>query len=278
MGQEEGEEGNQEDITEVEVALAQGIASSLRTLVIASFRAPPNKFVLGETNMGEMPKVTRNTHTNQILRPVAPSPPQKYRKKSMSCGFSGSIHGRVHACVPAFYFINLSVVPSCHQRTEIHNPGASLSHKPARVDLPPETRAQPSPRVNRTGLMQRLNPTGSLLRARSFVARHDYIFALLCLLNVNMGALNTSDLLLGNGESGTIVRKEGDGETSVIGETPVDLSLEMVLAQGLLDDMAGVYKRVKRFRFQAFCSSFFGLFKHSVSARANEPLEQLCAV
>ncbi|CAM9838706.1 unnamed protein product, partial [Choristocarpus tenellus] len=70
----------------MEIALAQGIASSLRTLVIASFRAPPNKFVLG--------------------------------------------------------------------------------------------------------LMHRLNPTGSLLRARLFVARHDYIFALLCLLNINMGALN----------------------------------------------------------------------------------------
>lgn len=47
-GREEAEEGNQEHISEVEVALAQGIASSLRTLVIASFRAPPNKFVLGE--------------------------------------------------------------------------------------------------------------------------------------------------------------------------------------------------------------------------------------
>lgn len=31
-----------------EAALAKGIASSLRTLVIASFRAPPNKFVLGK--------------------------------------------------------------------------------------------------------------------------------------------------------------------------------------------------------------------------------------
>lgn len=38
-------------MTEVEAALAQGIASSLRTLVIASFRAPPNKFVLGEKSM-----------------------------------------------------------------------------------------------------------------------------------------------------------------------------------------------------------------------------------
>lgn len=104
--------------------------------------------------------------------------------------------------------------------------------------------------------MQRLNPTGSLLRARSFVARHDYIFALLCLLNVNMGALNTSALLLGNGESATVVQEEGVGGTSVIGETPMDLSLEMVLAQGLLDDMAGVYKRVKCFS-RSVC---FGIF------------------
>eukprot|EP00752_Nemacystus_decipiens_P008440 g7544.t1 len=141
VGRQEGDKGSEEHVTEVEAALAQGIASSLRTLVIASFRAPPNKFVLG--------------------------------------------------------------------------------------------------------LMQRLNPTGSLLRARSFVARHDYIFALLCLLNVNMGALNTSAFLLGTGESATAVVREEEGrEKSVIGETPIDLSLEMVLAQGLLDDMAGVYKRM----------------------------------
>ena len=38
-----------ENASGVEAALAQGIASSLRTLVIASFRAPPNKFVLGKT-------------------------------------------------------------------------------------------------------------------------------------------------------------------------------------------------------------------------------------
>jgi formate-dependent nitrite reductase membrane component NrfD len=36
-------------------------------------------------------------------------------------------------------------------------------------------------------LLQRFNPTASLLRMKSFVSRHDYIFSLLCLLNVNMG-------------------------------------------------------------------------------------------
>jgi hypothetical protein len=49
------------------------------------------------------------------------------------------------------------------------------------------------------GLLRRLNPTTSLLRASSFVARHDYLFALLCLLNVNMGAL---DLSSGNSKGG----------------------------------------------------------------------------
>ena len=39
-------------------------------------------------------------------------------------------------------------------------------------------------------LLRRLNPTESLLRASTFVARHEYVFALLCLLNVNMGAFD----------------------------------------------------------------------------------------
>lgn len=52
VGREERKEGSEEHMAEVESALAQGISSSLRTLVIASFRAPPNKFVLGETNGG----------------------------------------------------------------------------------------------------------------------------------------------------------------------------------------------------------------------------------
>lgn len=50
LGQEEGEDDLRHRKAGVEAALAQGIASSLRTLVIASFRAPPNKFVLGEAN------------------------------------------------------------------------------------------------------------------------------------------------------------------------------------------------------------------------------------
>ena len=41
-------------------------------------------------------------------------------------------------------------------------------------------------------LLHRFNPTASLLRMKSFVARNDYIFSLLLLLNVNMGAFDVS--------------------------------------------------------------------------------------
>lgn len=92
--------------------------------------------------------------------------------------------------------------------------------------------------------MQRLNPTGSLLRARPFVARHDYIFTLLCLLNVNMGALNTSAVPGGGETAQRAAAADGDNFHSEILEAPPELSLEMVLAQGLLDDMAGVFQQV----------------------------------
>ena len=41
-------------------------------------------------------------------------------------------------------------------------------------------------------LLHRFNPTASLLRMKSYVARNDYIFSLLLLLNVNMGAFDVS--------------------------------------------------------------------------------------
>lgn len=41
-------------------------------------------------------------------------------------------------------------------------------------------------------LLRRLNPTSQILRASAFCRFHDYIFALLCMLNVNMGALDLS--------------------------------------------------------------------------------------
>lgn len=39
-------------------------------------------------------------------------------------------------------------------------------------------------------LLRRLNPTSQLLRASAFCRFHDYIFALICMLNINMGALD----------------------------------------------------------------------------------------
>jgi hypothetical protein len=41
-------------------------------------------------------------------------------------------------------------------------------------------------------LLKRFNPTSQILRATAFCRHHDYIFALLCMLNVNMGALDLS--------------------------------------------------------------------------------------
>lgn len=41
-------------------------------------------------------------------------------------------------------------------------------------------------------LLKRFNPTSQILRATAFCRHHDYIFALLCMLNVNMGALELS--------------------------------------------------------------------------------------
>jgi hypothetical protein len=39
-------------------------------------------------------------------------------------------------------------------------------------------------------LLRRLNPTTQLLRAAAFCRYHDYIFTLICMLNINMGALD----------------------------------------------------------------------------------------
>jgi hypothetical protein len=41
-------------------------------------------------------------------------------------------------------------------------------------------------------LLQRMNPTSQILQASTFIKHHEYIFALLCMLNVNMGALDLS--------------------------------------------------------------------------------------
>ncbi|CBJ29425.1 conserved unknown protein [Ectocarpus siliculosus] len=59
-----------------------------------------------------------------------------------------------------------------------------------------------------------------------------------------MGALNNGALLVGNGESMRVAEEDRATGTSVIGETAMDFSLEMVLAQGLMDDMAGVFQEM----------------------------------
>jgi hypothetical protein len=87
------------------------------------------------------------------------------------------------------------------------------------------------------GLLRRLNPTTSLLRASSFVARHDYLFSLLCLLNVNMGAL---DLSSGGGGKGLGGLSDGNGdEEDDDDETDANL-VEAYYAHSLLHDMANV--------------------------------------
>ena len=53
-------------------------------------------------------------------------------------------------------------------------------------------------------LWSRYNPTASLLRMKSFVARHDYIFSLLLLLNVNMDAFDITALCDDEDEDGPL--------------------------------------------------------------------------
>jgi len=79
------------------------------------------------------------------------------------------------------------------------------------------------------GLLRRLNPTASLLRASSFVARHDYLFALLCLLNVNMGAL---DLSVKNTAGGGANSDDSEDDSNIV---------EAYYAHSLLHDMAAVH-------------------------------------
>ncbi|GMH54787.1 hypothetical protein TrVE_jg303 [Triparma verrucosa] len=88
------------------------------------------------------------------------------------------------------------------------------------------------------GLLRRLNPTASLLRAAPFVARHDYLFSLLCLLNVNMGALDLST----KGVATPKFNDESDDDADEEGGEAEDGNLvEAYYAHSLLHDMAGVY-------------------------------------
>lgn len=51
-------------------------------------------------------------------------------------------------------------------------------------------------------LLRRLNPTAQMLRATAFCRFHDYIFALICMLNVNMGSLDLTRNGPDNGDAG----------------------------------------------------------------------------
>jgi hypothetical protein len=80
-------------------------------------------------------------------------------------------------------------------------------------------------------LLRRLNPTAQILRASAFCRHHEYIFALLCMLNVNMGALNIS--------------KRGAGE--------MDDECEDLYATQLLAQLAGIYNSMSGAARQSVC-------------------------
>jgi hypothetical protein len=84
-------------------------------------------------------------------------------------------------------------------------------------------------------LLRRLNPTASMLKASAFVIRHEYIFALLCLLNVNMGAL---DLSRPSQDAGAIRTAESYRADVLLQE------LARVYAQMPADVQARVHSRV----------------------------------
>lgn len=84
-------------------------------------------------------------------------------------------------------------------------------------------------------ILRKFNPTGQMLRARQFCIHHEYIFALLCLLNVNMGALDLSQP--------SAVAEE---YTSVDGYNARGLLYDLAQIYSLMDKdkQARVYKRV----------------------------------
>lgn len=83
-------------------------------------------------------------------------------------------------------------------------------------------------------LLRKLNPTSQILRARAFCRYHEYIFALLCLLNVNMGALDLSKAGEGDQE---------EGENAYIAHSLLH-ELATVYADMPAETQARVYKRV----------------------------------
>ena len=85
-------------------------------------------------------------------------------------------------------------------------------------------------------LLRKLNPTSQILRASAFCRHHEYIFALLCLLNVNMGAL---DLSAGYADGAD----EGDASESYNAHSLLH-ELAVVFSEMDADRQTRVYKRV----------------------------------
>lgn len=81
----------------------------------------------------------------------------------------------------------------CVYQANLHTPSTPLVQGIAaslRTLVIASFRAPPTQYV--MSLLKRLNPTPHLLKATDTILKHDYIFALLCLLNVNMNALDLS--------------------------------------------------------------------------------------
>jgi hypothetical protein len=84
-------------------------------------------------------------------------------------------------------------------------------------------------------LLRKLNPTSQILRAKAFCRYHEYIFALLCLLNINMGALDLSKGGDSDGEDG--------GENAFIAHSLLH-ELATVYGDMPAETQARVHKRV----------------------------------
>ena len=83
-------------------------------------------------------------------------------------------------------------------------------------------------------LLRRLNPTAQMLRAAAFCRHNEYVFALLCLLNVNMGALDLSRSG-GEGDDGSASGFGFGGDAQGMGED------SHYNAHALLHELASVY-------------------------------------
>jgi hypothetical protein len=86
-------------------------------------------------------------------------------------------------------------------------------------------------------LLRKLNPTSQILKARTFCRYHEYIFALLCLLNVNMGALDLSKVSYNSDDNGETEEDAYDAHALLH-------ELSQVYNDMSTDVQQSVYKRV----------------------------------